>query len=71
MPHTAFQKINGLLPEHGIYVPKSAHAHLKTVRKVHTDGDDQSLYHFGTLKDLVNKIKRGIKGGSGIVELQL
>ena len=70
VPHTAIKRINGLLREHGIDVPKSARTHLKTVKKVHRDGDDQSLYHFGIIKGLVKKIKRGIKGGSETVELQ-
>ena len=51
-------------------MPQSARTHLKTGKKVHRDGDDQSLYHFGIINGLVKKIKRGIKGGSETVELQ-
>ena len=68
--HTANKRINGLLRKHGIDVPQSARTHLKTGKKVHRDGDDQSLYHFGIINGLVKKIKRGIKGGSETVELQ-
>ena len=33
VPHIAIKRINGLLREHGIDVPKSARTHLKTVKK--------------------------------------
>jgi hypothetical protein len=68
--HSAIVEINRVLRKHGIVVPKSARAHLQTIRKV---GRLQSgLLHFGIEKGLSTKIRKGMLGNeSSKIELQI
>ncbi len=57
IPHSTINKINNVLRNHGLQVPKSARTHLKTIRKAALK--TKNIFHSDLEKGILSRIKNG------------